>query len=168
MNELVTTIYRHYLFFVFLNFWWFHEKKSKCNCYYSLWYIIRTTFIYTMFHNNNTKKKLFTLSIPELWTTKYEYEVKGNVHDFWCLSIIKWLISAVKWINNKLFKYKTIKDAESDKITLEVNPKIQYTPSLFWRNVPTTTRETTEVTKLNIIQYAHLIKQYTRQLTQFI
>lgn len=65
------------------------------------------------------------------------------------------VISAVKWINNKSFKYKTIKDAESDKITLEVNPQIQYTPSLFWRNVPTTTRETTEVTKLNIIQYAH-------------
>lgn len=61
-----------------------------------------------------------------------------------------------------------MKDVESDKITLKVNPKIQYTPSLFWRNVPTTTRETTEVNKLNIIQYAHLTKQYTRQLTQFI
>lgn len=42
------------------------------------------------------------------------------------------VISAVKWINNKSFKYKTIKDAESDKITLEVNPQIQYTPSLFF------------------------------------
>lgn len=41
------------------------------------------------------------------------------------------VISAVKWINNKLYKYKTIKDAESDKITLEVNPKIQYTPPFF-------------------------------------
>lgn len=48
-------------------------------------------------------------------------------------------------------------------ITSEVTcTPIHYLPPILWRNVPIPTGDTIEVTNLNITQYVHLTKQYTR------